>query len=134
MGPITVIDKSALQSLSPRQLSFLRKHYYVVIPPVLIEEVLGDLYKQSPEAMTRHEAMVLAGKLEKHDSSVCGYFRDIAMDSLIGGRIPMDGRIPRPGGVPITSKDGRKGFFFDESPEERALDRWRRTLGARGTG
>jgi hypothetical protein len=27
--------------------------------------------------------------------------------------------------IPITTKDGQKGLFFDESPETKALRRWK---------
>ena len=43
MGPQTIFDKSFIQSLNFDESTFLWKHYYVVIPPVLIIEILADL-------------------------------------------------------------------------------------------
>jgi hypothetical protein len=45
MGPILILDKSALQSLSRREVWRLRKHFSLNVPPILIAEILGDLAK-----------------------------------------------------------------------------------------
>ena len=43
MGPMIIVDKSTLQSFSPEEMAFLRKHYYMNVVPVLIIEILGNL-------------------------------------------------------------------------------------------
>ena len=45
MGPIIILDKSALQSLSYDEIYTLNRHYFLNITPVLIIEILADLKK-----------------------------------------------------------------------------------------
>ena len=49
MGPIIILDKSVLQSLSFEEIKFLRRHYLVNIVPVLVIEILGNLKKYADD-------------------------------------------------------------------------------------
>jgi hypothetical protein len=57
-GPILILDKSALQSLSKREMWRLRKHFSLNVPPILIAEILGDLAKS--DAAQREQVIQLA--------------------------------------------------------------------------
>ncbi len=48
MGPNLLIDKSALQSLSQKELYKLTHHFNLVTCSVLLIEILGDLKKNQP--------------------------------------------------------------------------------------
>ncbi len=56
MGPITLLDKSILQQISAQkgsdELDALFRHYMIVVPPVLVMEILGDLTKPMQEEGT----------------------------------------------------------------------------------
>src|SRR5882724_9787894 len=126
MGPVILLDKSALQCLSSEEVLFLYKHYYIHIPPILILETLGDLSKYG-EDKARAQATVrtLADRLSPIDSKVSANYRGLVIASLLGGEIPITWQIPVVGGNELTDRYGRRGRFFDEQPEEVTLRRWR---------
>jgi hypothetical protein len=66
MGPILIVDKSALQALSHMEVWRLSKHYSPNLPPILIAEILGDVAKA--EAGEREQAIYLARKLPRAKS------------------------------------------------------------------
>jgi hypothetical protein len=128
MGPMILLDKSAMQSLSAKESRFLSKHFSVVIPPVLITEILADLSKTKtrklPPAM---EVMVLSRKLPSMDSHISVHYRQICIGSLLGlQEPPMDGRPVVGGGVPLKTKDGKTGLFFEEPEEWKLIRNWQR--------
>lgn len=128
MGPMIILDKSALQALSHREVGFLSKHYTIVVTPVLIVEVLANLAKGDQADFSREAVRMLADKLNPIDAKINVHYRLICIDNLLGGHTPVDGRPVLGGAVPITAKDGSRGVFIDESPEAKAIMRWRRGI------
>ncbi|NQU73301.1 MAG: hypothetical protein HQ547_01145 [Candidatus Omnitrophica bacterium] len=125
MGPIIILDKSAIQSFSKREVSFLFKHYMVVITPILIHEILGDLEKKpKKDSLNKEDIIHLSRKLEGM-GKICVEFKHAFYGSLMGANVPMTGQIPLPGGIEIQSKDGEKGVFFEEAPEWKPIRRWK---------
>lgn len=124
MGPMILIDKSALQSFSQREIGFLTKHYLVVIPPILLTEILGDLNKTN-DSPFRNEVQQLSNKLGPLNSTVIVPWRDLCVGNLIGHELPMDGRIPRSGGTEVKDPEGKIGIFYDEAPEMAILRNWK---------
>ena len=39
MGPILLVDKSTVQGLNPEEITFMHKHYMVVVAPILMREL-----------------------------------------------------------------------------------------------
>jgi hypothetical protein len=145
MGPTIILDKSALQAFSLREVGFLFKHYYVVITPVLISEILGDLAKGPKNAgLSEVEVRHLAGKLLSVDSVVNVHYRHPCLSSLVGYSVPMDGRALVPEGIPVEAPGLGRGLVLDQtdirgmlcdwqqgifSDEDRAkAKRWRETI------
>jgi len=125
MGPTIILDKSSLQSLSQSEINFLFKHYYVVVTPILIIEILGDLVKKGSK---ENEVKQLANKLLSHDSQINTYYKPIVISSFRGQKISMDGRAIINGGIPIYAKNGTQGIFFEEPAETIALRNWQRGI------
>ena len=75
MGPMVILDKSALQDLSQREIGFLSMHYTIVVTPVLIIEILGDLAKGDHAELSRDQVRVLADKLKPIDSHINVHYR-----------------------------------------------------------
>jgi len=144
MGPTIILDKSALQALSRTEIRFLFKYYYVVVTPVLLSEILGDLVKRCNKGeMPKREVQQLSSKLLSRDSAVNIYYRHLCLGSLLGQHVAMTGqavvpatRAPMPTvaeAVPLDERDIRamlsnwqKGVFSN-SDEKLALQ-WRHTL------
>jgi len=125
MGPIIILDKSTLQSLSFNEIVILNKYYLLNIAPVLTIEILADLKKPSKHTIAKKKVTELANKLLPFDSGVNVHYKDSIEASLLGYDVKMDRRPALGGGRCVLTKDGEKGIIFEETPEEKALLRWR---------
>ena len=126
MGPIILLDKSTLQSLSFDEIIILHKYYFLIIAPVLTIEILGDLKKPTKDTLPEDKVIELANKLLPYDSAINVYYMKLLIGSLLGYDIKMDRRPEIGGGSPVQTKDGKRGIIIDVTPEEDALWRWRK--------
>jgi len=125
MGPILLLDKSTIQGLNPDEIILLTRHYSPVVCPILMRELLSNLAKgDSDQIETQRKLSALAAKVDMPGFYVVADARSMAAVNLLGEDVPMDGRVPMPGGVTVRAKDGTKGVFFDESEEAKILRRW----------
>jgi hypothetical protein len=125
MGPIALFDKSFLQSLSVDESVWFDHFFIPAICPLFYVETLADLEKvvrkgRSPE----EEVGIIAQKVPEMSGNVLAYHAPVALGSLLGNELPMDGRMPLMGGRPVDI-DGRKGYVHETSQEQEAFDRWR---------
>jgi len=120
MGPTLILDKSALQALSQKEVWRLRTHFSLNIPPILISEILGDLAKEKDH----DQVIFLARKLPAIEQYENEHYRTLCLGSLSGLRFDMRGVPVIAGGMPVTTKSGERGVFFDATPEQIALLRW----------
>jgi len=126
MGPVIILDKSTLQSLSNDELIFLNKYFIFNIPPVLVMEICGDLAKPDKEgAISKDQVQNLAQKVFRGQTAINAHCLHCIIGSLLGRRVSMDGRILLLGGKPRITKSGKKGIVFEETPEEKQLNRWK---------
>ena len=125
MGPIIILDKSTLQSLSINEIIILNKYYLLNIVPVLTIEILGDLKKPSKRSISEKKVTILANKLLPFDSGVNVHYQDSITASLLGHDVKMDRRPILGGGRTVLTKKGEKGIIFEETPEDKAMLRWR---------
>ena len=124
MGPITLFDKSFLQSLSLDEAVFFDHFFYSNICPIFFVETLADLGKEvykgrSPE----EEVSIIADKTPEMSGNVNAFHGQICIGDLLGHAPPMSGQIVIPGGRPVRHGN-QSGFVFEEPPEIGALRRW----------
>lgn len=125
MGPRIILDKSAIQALSKIEIDFLFKHYYVVVTPILIFEILGDLKKgKKDQQLSKDDVIQLAKKLQPLDSAINANRKDLCIGSLLGYKVSMTGQAVVPGGIPLKTRAGEKGIFFEEAPERKLIRNW----------
>jgi hypothetical protein len=120
MGPITLFDKSFLQSISTDEAVWFDHFFMPVICPVFYVETLANLAKEPtkrgpPEVIVRD----IANKFPEWGGSPCGFHSDLAINDLLGHHVSLRYQIPRPGGRSV-----RSGVIFDQTPEEEAFHRW----------
>jgi hypothetical protein len=121
MGPIALFDKSFLQSLSIDEAVWFDKFFMPVVCPVFYAETLGDLAKE-PSKLGTAEVIVrrIADKFPELGGSPCEFHGQICLNDLLDvHHMPMDGRVPRPGGRPVE-----KGVVYERTPAEEAFARW----------
>ncbi len=125
MGPILLIDKSTIQGLNSEEVRFLTWYYSPVVCPILMRELLSNLAKgDSDRVETERRLAALAAKVGTPGFYVVADAVSMAAGNLMGHDVPMDGRVPMPGGITVRAKDGTWGIFFDESEEAKILRRW----------
>ncbi len=126
MGPIIILDKSTLQSLSDDERLMLNKYFILNIPPVLVMEIWGDLAKpDKPGAISKDRVQNLAAKSHQGTFAINAHFAHRIIASLQGENISMHRKIMLPGGRASVTDSGKKGFIFEETAEERQINRWK---------
>ncbi|MBW2670632.1 MAG: hypothetical protein JRD87_12255 [Deltaproteobacteria bacterium] len=124
MGPITLFDKSFLQSLNVNDSVLYDNFFRTNISPLFYVETLADLDKDVRDGRTpEQEVGIIASKFPEMHSSPSVFHIELCLSNLRGDDFPMDGRIVLAGGRPVKS-NGKSGVVFDISPEAEAFSRW----------
>lgn len=126
MGPITLFDKSFLQSLSIDESVWFDHFFSPVICPLFYVETLADLgksvkYGRSPE----QEVGIIADKFPEMHGSPTAEHVSVCTAELFGQRVPMKGQILIPEGRHVRA-GSQTGIIVDESPESKAFSRWQK--------
>ena len=126
MGPITLFDKSFLQSLSVDESVWFDHFFLANVCPLFYGETLADLDKTVRAGRTpEQEVGIIADKFPEMHGVPCAYHRTLCIGELLGYPVPMTGQVPRAGGRRVRSEGGRAAVF-ERSPEEEAFERWQR--------
>jgi hypothetical protein len=128
VGPMTLFDKSFLQSLSVDESVWFDYFLIANVCPLFYVETLADLEKPTGEGRTRtpeHEVELIAQKFPEMHGSPNAYHVDLCLANLMGRDIPMTGQIFLAGDRTVQV-DGKTGVVFEQSPELEAFIRWQR--------
>jgi hypothetical protein len=121
-----LFDKSFLQSLSVDESVWFDQHFMPVVCPVFYAETLADLALTPCDPLfAEREVRKIADKFPQMSGYPCVSHITMAVGDLLGEAVPMDGRVPIPGGRYVKSGK-RRALIFDESPEALAFIRWQR--------
>ena len=124
MGPITLFDKSFLQSLSLNEAVWFDHFFLTTICPVFYVETLADLGKSSkPKRSSEDEVRIIADKFPDMGGYPCASHADMVLSNLLGYEIPMTGQIPLDTGR-LVSLNGKLGVISEGSPVSVAFSRW----------
>ena len=124
MGPITLFDKSFLQSLSVDESVWFDCFFLPNICPMFYVETLADLGKtKSSRGTPEAEVARIADKFPDMGGKPCIHHQQLCVGNLMGHSLPLTGRIPVAGGKPVKSGEG-VGYIYDQSPEAEAFSRW----------
>jgi len=124
LGPITLFDKSFLQSLSVDESVWFDHFFLANICPLFYVETLADLEKSVREGRTpEDEVALIADKFPEMHGSPSAYHTTASVANLLGEELPMTGQIPLAGGRPVKARD-RTGWVFEWSAEAEAFSRW----------
>lgn len=127
MGPITLFDKSFLQSLSVDESVWFDHFFSPVVCPLFFVETLADLAKEVKEGSKRtaaEEVRVIADKTPVLNGTPCLHHGELCISNLLGQFAPRLGQVPLAGGRPVRNADGKPGVVFQNSPEAEAFARW----------
>ena len=127
MGPVTLFDKSFLQSLTLDEAVWFDHFFLTNIPPLFFVETLADLEKAvRPGRTPEREVRIIADKTPEMNSSPNVFHTQLCLASLMGRNVPMDGRIMRAGGRPVKTAD-QSAIIWEVSPEAEAFSRWQKS-------
>ena len=127
MGPVTIFDKSALQSFSMDESVWLGAFTLGNVTPLLYVETLADLEKSIKGGKTPEEFVgMLSFKVPDDAVPNVHHKRLIESELMTGMSTGMDGygRPVLEGARPKKNADGTYSIHFDEFPEAAALTRW----------
>lgn len=125
MGPITIFDKSALQSLSMDESVWLDAFFLVNVVPLFYVETLADLEKEVAEGKSPKDLVGMLATKTPPNAVPNGHHRSLISAELTGWKVPMDGRVPIAGGDVMRSPDGEIGVHVQDFEEAAALNRWK---------
>ncbi len=124
MGPITLYDKSFLQSLSLDEAVLFDNFFLTNISPVFYIETLADLAKDVQNRTSEREVQIIAEKTPQQNGSPNMFHGQLCLGSLLGKDVRMTGQIILPP-APLVSARGKTGVVYKQEPPEReAFYRW----------
>ncbi len=125
MGPITIFDKSALQSLSMDESVWLDAFFLVNVVPLFYVETLADLEKEVAGGKSPEDLVGMLAAKTPPNAVPNVHHRSLISAELTGWTVPMDGRVPIAGGEVMRGPEGEIGVHVQEFDEAAALDRWK---------
>ena len=127
VGPVIIFDKSVLESLNPDESVWLDQFFLTNITPLFFVETLADLEKKARSGRTPENIVgSLAYRTPDLNSKANVHHHALLEGELSGkGKIDMKYGRPHIGGGRFVELGGQTGAFFEDSPEEQALMRWR---------
>ena len=126
MGPITLFDKSFLQSLSLNEAVWFDNFFLSIVCPLFYVETLADLSKAVREGRTQEQEVgLIANKFPEMHGTPSAYHAEMCIGNLMGQPIPMEGRIVVPEARVVRHGD-RTGVLIDAGKELQAFHRWQK--------
>jgi hypothetical protein len=125
MGPNTIFDKSALQSLSMDESVWFDAFFLVNVTPLFYVETLADLEKAVAEGRTAEDVVGMLAAKTPDGAYPNVHHRSLIAAELQGQEIEMSGRVMVGHGDMRKAPDGGLGIHIDEFPEGSALIRWK---------
>jgi len=127
VGPITIFDKSALESLNPDESVWLDCFYLSNITPLFYVETLADLYKKMRGGRTVEQIVGnIANKVPELGTALNLHHYTLCVSDLIGQRVRME-RYPVVGGARCVATGNGLGIVIERPPEMEAFERWQKS-------
>lgn len=126
MGPITLFDKSFLQSLTEEEALWFDHFFLANVCPIFFVETQADLAKEEGRLTPEQLVERIAKKFPEISGAPNAYHPYISTSNLLGQDIPMTGcGVMLPAGCRVNS-DSQSIIVYPESHEAKAFLRWTR--------
>ncbi|BEI42158.1 hypothetical protein [Polynucleobacter sp. HIN10] len=124
MGPITVFDKSFLQSLNLDESVWFDHFFYPIITPLFYIECLADLESSPKNGQSPEDHLSsLAAKTPQMAGTPCHFHQALCLNNLLGHPVPLKPHIPVANAIHVI-KNGEIGTLLKEADESKAFRRW----------
>lgn len=126
MGPILLLDKSALECLNQDEAVWLDMFFGANMVPLFYVETLADLEKTDGTNRTSEKIVGdLAKKTPVNATFPNAYHKEIVIQDLFGNHPPMDThQVIVAQGEVRQDGEGKLGHHIEEFAEQAALNRW----------
>lgn len=125
-GPLTIFDKSFLQSLSQYESIWFDNFFRTIITPLFFVETLADLEKKVSTGKTAQQIVgEIASKTPDMNSVPNVHHFNLLVSNLLGYPVEMRRRPIISGGIPKISGEGYS-LYFKGFPEADAFGRWQK--------
>ncbi len=126
-GPLTIFDKSFLQSLNFDEAIWFDNFFRTIITPLFFVETLADLEKEVSRGKTPQQVVgQIASKTPDMNSVPNVHHFNLIVSNLLGYQVEMKRRPIISGGIP-KALEGCYGLYFEEFPELKAFSRWQKS-------
>ena len=123
MGPISLFDKSFLQSLSLNESVWFDHFFLTNVCPIFFTESLADLQKPLNNNSPEDEVRKIADKYPELNSQPNAHHNDLSTSNLLGFEVPMIGQIVMDE-AKLVSVDGVPHVYSELSPITESFYRW----------
>lgn len=123
MGPVTLFDKSFIQSLSIDESVWFNQFFLCNVCPMIFIETLADLEKEMKNNKSAEDVVGTMAYKFPNNGMPNVFHNQICLGNLLGNHVNMRGQILLGGGY-MAKNGNKKGAVFEQSLEEQALKRW----------
>lgn len=126
MGELRIIlDKSVVFGLKNSEIDSLDRYFFLIVPPILINEILADLSKEAEEPAIKNRIAQYSYRISGN-RGIPVHYRTLLANSLMGNEPPMDGRFFPAGQTTIRTESGSIGTKIETILEDETIGRWER--------
>lgn len=126
-----ILDKSVVYGLKNSEVDSLDRHFFLIVPPIVRNEILADLSKEAEEPGTVNRIAAYSYRVSGNRGIMINY-QEILLQSLIGNEIPMDGKFFPAGAAAVQSESGSIGTKIETTLEDETIYRWERKQFTKG--
>ena len=124
-GPTLIYDKSAIQSFSEAEATWLHRQFHAVLTPTLYREVQAGLAKPPRAGRTEEEEVsTLADKIPNFAVTPTMHYQELVHMELFSEPVELQRKPYLAGAHYVQHSDGITAAYFDESPAAKALRNW----------
>lgn len=127
-GLSIILDKSTLQMLNAAEIECLFRHYFLVVPPILLTEIVGDLYRNDNKSIeeTHRKVQLIANKILTFSACKQIDYRDLRDESLLGNETFTNFRPVIQATEIFDDEDGQSIAYISKSVEMKMIHDWQR--------
>ena len=121
-----ILDKTIVQGLNNLEIDSLDRYFLQIIPPILRDEILGDLSYESENSSIVNNVSSFSYRISGN-RALTHYYWQILINSLTGRQeISMEGKIVPLREKIVRRKDGLIGTKVETLFEDETIARWER--------
>jgi hypothetical protein len=120
-----ILDKSVVFGLNNLEIDALDRYFFLIVPPILKDEILADLTKEAEDSKTTNRIAGQSYRISGNRGLTPSY-RFLLGNSLEGREVPMEGKYLPLGESMVRLAGGSIGTRIETNLEDETIARWER--------